>query len=370
MTNNNNKPAISFDQLLSKLAIRLISSEREETQFCIDEVIAAFGNYSGSDRCYVFEFNDTITRMDNTYEWVNKGSSPQIDELQHITVDDLPFFFQQMRDQHAFIIDDVTTLPPEANAEYQEFMREGIQSVICLGLVANHKLIGFVGCDMVQHQYHWSKADIQRLSSVADMIANTIERQRTYQQLIDTQRQLEEANILLQAQATQDGLTGIGNRRALDTKLQDEVKRAKRQGTGLATLLIDIDNFKAYNDFYGHLQGDWVLKSVAETVHSIMQRSTDFVARFGGEEFAIVISTDSAWQALRSANEVLDAIEELNIEHCKSPTEPYITVSIGGYFEFPGPDSDIQPTIERLLHRADEGLYQAKSDGRNCIRFR
>ncbi|RUO73570.1 sensor domain-containing diguanylate cyclase [Idiomarina seosinensis] len=370
MKAHNNNDSDSFDQLLSQLSTRLINSEPDETQSCTAEVIAAFGHYVNADRCYVFEFDPEIQRMNNTHEWVRNDFSAHIDDLQNISAGDLPFFFNQMRNNFRFIIDDVETLPKDASNEYAEFQRESIKSVICIGLVAHQKLLGFVGCDMIRQKHRWTQEDIQRLSLVSDMLANSLERQNTYQKLIETQRQLEEANLKLQAQATQDGLTAIANRRALDEKLESEVKRAKRQRTGIAVLLIDIDHFKPYNDYYGHLKGDAVLRSVAECLSNIMQRSTDFVARYGGEEFAVVMSTDSAWQALRKANELLDAIESLEIEHKKSSTEPYVTVSIGGYFEQPSIDSDIPNAIKRLLDNADKGLYQAKSDGRNCIRFR
>ncbi|MGM0526476.1 MAG: sensor domain-containing diguanylate cyclase, partial [Pseudomonadota bacterium] len=370
MKAHNNNDSDSFHQLLSQLSTRLINSEPDETQDCTAEVIAAFGHYVNADRCYVFEFDPEIQWMNNTQEWVHNDFSAHIDDLQNISANDLPFFFKQMRDNFRFVIDDVEALPEEASNEYAEFKRENIKSVLCIGLVANQKLLGFVGCDMVRRKHHWTQEDIQRLSLVSDMLANSLERQNTYKKLIETQRQLEEANLKLQAQATQDGLTAIANRRALDEKLESEVKRAKRQRTGIAVLLIDIDHFKPYNDYYGHLKGDAVLRTVAECLSNIMQRSTDFVARYGGEEFAVVMSTDSAWQALRKANELLDAIERLEIEHKKSSTEPYVTVSIGGYFEQPSDDSDIQNAIKRLLDNADKGLYQAKFDGRNCIRFR
>lgn len=363
------QPDTSFDQLLSQLSTRLINSEHAETQTCIAEAIAAFGAYVDADRCYVFEFSEDISSMSNTHEWVRDGQSAHIDDLQDVTSGELPYFFDQMRSSHQFVINDVSQLPATAENEKAEFQRESIKSVICIGLVANNKLLGFVGCDMVHDTYQWSEEDIRHLSLVANMIANTLEREQTYQKLIETQRQLEEANSKLQALATIDGLTGIANRRALDEALEKEVKRAKRQRTGIAVLLIDIDHFKSFNDAYGHLKGDEALKQVADALATIMQRSTDFVARYGGEEFAVIMSTDSAWQALRKANEILDAVENLDITHERSDTDPYLTVSIGGYFEVPKADAEVAGTIQQLLNNADMGLYQAKDDGRNCIRF-
>ncbi|MGM0481163.1 MAG: diguanylate cyclase [Pseudomonadota bacterium] len=365
-----NNESDSFDQLLSQLSTRLINSKPDETQNNIAEVIAAFGRYVSADRCYMFEFDSKMQLMSNTYEWVGSDFSPHIDHLQSVSAKNLPFFFQQMRTDYRFVIDDIETLRKNAISEYAEFKRENIKSIICIGLVASQKLLGFVGYGMAREQHHWSQEDIQRLSLIADMLANTLEHQHLHQQFIEAQGQLKKANLKLQTQTTDDKMTGIANRRALDEKLEQEVRRAKRQQIGIALLLVDVDHFKAYNDFYGHSKGNRVLKSVADCLTQNMQRSTDFVARYGGKKFAVIMSTDSAWQALSKANELLEAIKNLQVEHQKSPAKPYVTVSVGGYFELPTADTYVDNTIKRLLDNAHKGLYEAKSDGRNCIRFR
>ncbi|RDK82570.1 UNVERIFIED_ORG: diguanylate cyclase with GAF sensor [Idiomarina abyssalis] len=356
---------ISFDQLISELSTRLINSEPAETYDCIEEVIAAIGNYTEADRCYVFEFDDHIENMSNTHEWIRDGNKAHITELQSVALQDLPWFFKEIKAHHKFIANDVEQLPAEAAAEKAEFDREEIQSVICVGLVANQNLLGFVGCDMVQHKRHWEAVDIRRLSLVADMIANTLERQRTYAELIHTQRQLEKANRLLQAQVAQDGLTGIANRRAFDERITNEIQRASRHKTPLALLIIDIDQFKPYNDHYGHLQGDQALKSVADAMFDQLQRNTDFLARYGGEEFVAVISATDEEKTKESMNQLLEAVRKLKIKHKPSEVEDYLTISIGGYIHSPRADEDTEKLITRMISKADSALYRAKSDGRN-----
>ncbi|MDV6316573.1 sensor domain-containing diguanylate cyclase [Idiomarina sp. HP20-50] len=356
---------ISFDQLISELSTRLINSEPAETYECIEEVIAAIGDYTEADRCYVFEFDDQIQNMTNTHEWVRSGYQAHIDDLQSVACTDLPWFFNEMKTHHKFIVDDVELLPPEASAEKAEFDREDIQSVICIGLVANHRLLGFVGCDMVRKKRQWDTVDIRRLGLVADMLANTLERQRTYAELIHTQRALEKANRMLQAQVAQDGLTGIANRRAFDERISNELQRASRHKTPLALLIIDIDQFKAYNDHYGHLKGDQALKSVADTMFNQLQRNTDFIARYGGEEFVAVISATDEQKTQESIRQLLESIRELGIEHKQSAVAPHLTVSIGGYIHTPTADEDTESLIARMISKADSALYRAKSDGRN-----
>ncbi|MGM0631038.1 MAG: diguanylate cyclase domain-containing protein [Pseudomonadota bacterium] len=356
---------VSFDQLISELSTRLINSEPAETYECIEEVIAAIGDYTEADRCYVFEFDDHIKHMTNTHEWVREGHQAHIDNLQSIKANELPWFFKEMKEGHVCIVHDVQSLPPEASAEKAEFDREDIKSVICIGMVANQKLLGFVGCDMVQKKRQWQPTDIRRLSLVADMIANTLERQRTYAELIHTQRQLEKANRMLQAQVAQDGLTGIANRRAFDERITNEIQRASRHKTPLALLLIDIDQFKSYNDHYGHLQGDQALKSVADTMFDQLQRNTDFIARYGGEEFVAVISATDEQKTKDSIQQLLEAVRNLKIEHEQSEVAPYLSISIGGYLHTPTAEENTEDLISRMISKADSALYRAKSDGRN-----
>jgi diguanylate cyclase (GGDEF)-like protein len=356
---------VSFDQLISELSTRLINSEPAETYECIEEVIAAIGDYTGADRCYVFEFDDHIEHMTNTHEWVRGGHQAHIDSLQAIKTEDLPWFFNEMKSHHQCIVSDVQLLPVEASAEKAEFDREAIKSVICIGMVANQNLLGFVGCDMVENKRQWQPTDIRHLSLVSDMIANTLERQRTYAELIHTQRELEKANRMLQAQVAQDGLTGIANRRAFDERITNEIQRASRHKTPLALLLVDIDQFKSYNDHYGHLQGDQALKSVADVMFDQLQRNTDFLARYGGEEFVAVISATDAQKTKESIQQLLDAVRDLSIEHEQSDVAPYLTISIGGYLHTPTAEENTEDLISRMISKADSALYRAKSDGRN-----
>jgi diguanylate cyclase (GGDEF)-like protein len=356
---------ISFDQLISELSTRLINSEPAETYECIEEVIAAIGNYTDTDRCYVFEFDDNIQNMTNTHEWVRDGYQAHITDLQSVALEELPWFFEQIKTHHKCIVDNIDLLPPEATAERAEFEREQIKSVICVGLVANQHLLGFVGCDMVRQERQWTPEEIRRLRLVADMVANTLERQRTYSELIHTQRALEKANRLLQAQVAQDGLTGIANRRAFDERITNEVQRASRHKTPLALLIIDIDQFKPYNDHYGHLQGDQALKSVADAMFDQLQRNTDFLARYGGEEFVAVISATDEEKTKESMNQLLEAVRKLKIKHKPSEVEDYLTISIGGYILKPGADESTEDLIACMISKADSALYRAKSDGRN-----
>ena len=158
-----------------------------------------------------------------------------------------------------------------------------------------------------------------------------------------------------------DGLTGIANRRYLDERLQQEWRRALREDQLISLLLIDIDFFKKYNDFYGHLAGDDSLRQVASAIAQSAARGCDLAARYGGEEFTVLLPGENSDGAIAVAQKIMQAISELKIVHAVSEVSPLLTVSIGIATILPCKDM----TADALLKMADRALYKAKASGRN-----
>jgi diguanylate cyclase (GGDEF)-like protein len=157
-----------------------------------------------------------------------------------------------------------------------------------------------------------------------------------------------------------DGLTGLTNRRSLDDRLMLEWLRSKRSGKPLALLFVDIDRFKNYNDTYGHQAGDDALTAVAQAIARNSQRQGDIAARFGGEEFVVVLpETDGAGAAVVAAN-IHSAVRALAIEHTGSE-HGVITVSIGVACT----DAEEVADALALIKVADRAVYRAKASGRN-----
>jgi len=160
-----------------------------------------------------------------------------------------------------------------------------------------------------------------------------------------------------------DGLTGIANRRYFDQKLLQEIRRARRDKNPLSLIMIDIDYFKAFNDAYGHLEGDDCLKLVASTLKNTLRRPGDFLARYGGEEFVVILpNTDDAGSAI-IAEKLRASIERLDIAHVSSLCADYVTVSLGIVTRF----SKQTETPDNLILAADRALYRSKNEGRNRI---
>ena len=160
-----------------------------------------------------------------------------------------------------------------------------------------------------------------------------------------------------------DPLTQIANRRRFDDTMTVEINKAKRTGTILSVLLLDIDHFKFYNDTYGHLEGDSCLKKVAAALSTSLKRPKDLAARWGGEEFACLLPNTNAKGAQNVAEVLREAIQNLSIPHKSSPVNEVVTVSVGVVASNPMDDN----SFDNLLKRADEALYQAKESGRNRI---
>ena len=174
--------------------------------------------------------------------------------------------------------------------------------------------------------------------------------------------QLEAANRRLEALAGQDGLTGLANRRTFDDALAREHRRAVRDRTRLAMIMIDVDWFKPFNDRYGHPAGDECLKQVSRAIENTLPRPGDIVARYGGEEFAVLLpNTDEAGAAIM-ADRIRRAVLALAIEHDASPAK-VATISAGVASWLPAPDVG----LETLMQDADQALYRAKNNGRNGV---
>jgi len=160
-----------------------------------------------------------------------------------------------------------------------------------------------------------------------------------------------------------DQLTQIPNRRSLDQQLLSEWGRSIREGIPLSLLMIDVDKFKVYNDSYGHLQGDNVLKMIAETIIATLQRAGDYAARFGGEEFCVLLPGADLEGAMLVAEQVRKAIESL-VFQCEDGSVGKVTISVGVHSLIPA----VTDTIPDLIAKADSALYVAKEAGRNCVR--
>ncbi len=164
----------------------------------------------------------------------------------------------------------------------------------------------------------------------------------------------------LEESALQDGLTMLPNRKCLDRHLQDSLRRFQRYGTGFSVAMIDVDQFKLYNDLYGHLAGDDVLRRISATFSAYVRRPDEIAGRFGGEEFLLVLTETDRAKIAAHLDRLRQTVAALAIPHARS-THGVVTVSIG--FAVAGPGD----TVQTMIERADQSLYAVKSGGRNAV---
>ena len=174
-------------------------------------------------------------------------------------------------------------------------------------------------------------------------------------------QQLERQNEQLQSMAMQDALTGLLNRRAFETQAEKALSRARRESTGLAALMLDLDHFKSINDKYGHPAGDAVIKFTADVLATSV-RDTDLVARVGGEEFMVMLPGSSAQAALEVAKNVRQRVMQTP-QALNATDQIYISASVGVACFLPGK----MCSFENLYAQADQALYEAKRLGRNRV---
>lgn len=255
--------------------------------------------------------------------------------------------------QDPLVISDIQELPVEA--PFRHFVLDvNIRSM--LGLQLNHRgqpmgiLIAF---------YKRPGAAAERRTELCRMLALDAAVALNYSRLLEQSRalvrDLEDANVRLEQQAIQDGLTGLANHRAFYQRLAEHVHRVGRYGETFSVAMIDVDHFKAYNDAYGHQQGDFALQRIAAIISHEL-RESDYAARYGGEEFAIIIPHTSKSLARIALERIRKAIDTYQFPDGK------LTIS-GGIAECPIDGV----TANEVLEKADRALYHSKLTGRNRV---
>ena len=202
---------------------------------------------------------------------------------------------------------------------------------------------------------------IARIRYHSKAYLNLVQRDEAYHALRESQQELLEKNLELARLTNVDGLTGLNNRRYFNEFAEIQWKLAIREKSWISVLMIDVDDFKRYNDTYGHLAGDEVLMDVGSAIQKCADRPTDLAARFGGEEFIVVLSSAPPEAAQAVGDKMCRRVEQLGITHGASSIGTAVTISIGCASQTPQRGD----TLVSLINAADVALYEAKHQGKN-----
>lgn len=180
---------------------------------------------------------------------------------------------------------------------------------------------------------------------------------------VEAHLKIQRQAAALNRQANRDGLTGLFNRRYFDQAIEMEFLRHRRQQLSLAVVFVDIDHFKLFNDTYGHVKGDMCLEQVASALEVSTKRPGEFVSRYGGEEFVVVLPYVDLDSAAKYGATLCQAVQLLRIPHSRSGANEVVTISVGVAAMVPDDGS----SVTQLIEQADQALYQAKAGGRNRV---
>jgi len=229
-----------------------------------------------------------------------------------------------------------------------------VKAKITVPIFQHDRLWGLLIAHHCSAPRQWQPWESELLQQLATQVAIAIQQSELYQQLQIVNQQLENLALV-------DQLTQIANRRCFDIRLDYVWQDLLRSQGFISLLLCDIDYFKQYNDTYGHTAGDTCLTLIAQTLKQTVKRSRDLIARYGGEEFVVILPNTASDGADQVAQEIHEAIQQLNIPHAASAVKQHVTLSIGIATVIPM--SDMVPLD--LITAADQALYQAKAQGRN-----
>lgn len=211
------------------------------------------------------------------------------------------------------------------------------------------------------------RQNCDHISAVSTTLQDITARKTLERELHRTNRVLEEAQFRIMELAKTDFLTGLANRRSFESSLEQAIVRNRRDGGILSIVMIDVDAFKAYNDLYGHIQGDVCLAALAKVISEMPQHPEDVAARYGGEEFAVILHGMGLEDAVRVSEIARDRVATLGLGHNGSPWG-VVTLSIGVFSSVEIiANADPATACRDLVEKADQALYLAKRGGRNKV---
>jgi diguanylate cyclase (GGDEF)-like protein len=318
----------------------------------IDFLIISYINNNKKSLNYI-----EISNVDNTkIKLVNENTPLENTLAQWVITNNESIFSNDYRNEYTkykkTLTNDIETVP---------------DSVIFIPLKSKNKTIGFFSIQSLKKNVYTNDT-LDFINTLSPFIAVSLENSIKSAALIKAlanekkvKTKLEKSNKQLKIYSNYDSLTNIPNRRYLFSHLKKAINLSFRENTSLTLLIIDIDYFKQYNDNYGHIKGDQCLRKISEILKISLKRKSDFIARYGGDEFIIVLPNTEPNGAITIIEEITSYLKENNLKHKHSKTSDRITLSIGAYSI-----SGFEKINSRtFIKKADECLYFVKKNGRN-----
>lgn len=333
---------IEFEKLTASIARKFIDISVEEISEEINYTLKAIGEFSNTDRTYIFLVSEDKKTVDNTHEWCAGGIEPQIHNLQNIPVDSIPWWMGELNSMRNIYIPDVDKMPAEASTEQEILKAQEIKSVFVVPLAFKNYLMGFMGFDSVRDYKCWPVEHITLLKIVGKILVSALRRKKTE----------EELRFL----SLHDYLTGLYNRAYFDNEM---LRLEKGRDYPISIIYLDMDNLKILNDTMGHQAGDQALINCARLLKENL-REIDVLARVGGDEFAVILPcTDE-----KSGEEIIKRIKSALVHYNLNNQGLPLSLSIG-IATCNGPEHKLNDTLKR----ADDLMYIKKISAGSAARL-
>lgn len=344
---NENKSQLGFQKVVSDITFGLVSLNNENLEEKVNELLLELGVFLGADRTCFFTMNYQNETIKYSNEWCNATLNKGLISKREIPIDAFSWWIEKLENEKLVYINEIDEIPPEASLEKQILLRQGVKSVVSVPVLVEDKMQAFIVIDSVSQNKKWTQENIKHLSIISSILAGGLSQ-------IKADREVEFL-------AYYDNLTTLPNRFLFSDRVNQAIELSKRTTSFVCVMFIDLDNFKSVNDTIGHKGGDKLLKKVADSLVRVL-RKNDTVARFGGDEFMIMLSNISD---IDFVTKIADKIMKIFSEPFVVNDQEFLVTASGGIAISPvdGEDSDT------LVKNADLAMYKAKGKGKNQYAF-
>ncbi|MGC4019139.1 MAG: EAL domain-containing protein [Muricomes sp.] len=333
----------NFQRLVSEISSDFVNINQINMNKKISVLLSKMGRFFLVDRAYIFLVNEQKNIMTRTYEWVDEKIPSGTENMKDISMDEIPRWIEGLSTKKLVYIEDVVSVPEDAFEEKELLIKQGVQSILAIPIEQEGSMLGFIGLDSVTSTKKWSVYHIELLRILSHLVADGLLR-------VTSEKVIENM-------AYYDHLTELPNRTLFSERLSQAIHLAKENKRFVGVIFLDLDGFKMVNDTMGHNGGDELLKEISKRISSRLRKS-DTVARFGGDEFLVLINN------LNDEKDIIK-ITDVIMTTFGQPFSVYgqqfrVTASAGvAMYPVDG------ETTESLIKNADIAMYMAKEKGKN-----
>ena len=322
---------LKYERVVADISSYFVSQGGEKLDEAINYALQQTSLLFEVDRSYIFQFSADGKYISNTHEWCAEKTTSKKEDNQDVPLDCMPWFSSQIKNKDHVYIEDLTSLPPEAEAEMDLFEWQDISSILCVPLYREGKVTGFFGFDTIERTRIWNYEHIVLLKVIAELIAGALARHH--------------ADQTIRYLSFHDRLTGLYNRHFLEKEMN---RLDTERQLPISMIMADLNGLKLINDTYGHTMGDEILKSVAGILTKSC-RSEDIIARWGGDEFIVLLPQTPP----EEADQICRRITKNSLHTYVSGVPVSIALGVSNK-----PEAGLQ--LFEVLRQAEDNMYKQK----------